>query len=75
MVAPVMGGGALEEGDAPTEVDRDEAEDKDEDSVGDGLEKAFTKKLAIAACIPWWALTSERDLHHAKRFGSQMRYV
>jgi hypothetical protein len=57
MAAPVMGDGAPAEEDAPTEDDRDEAEDEVEDSVGDGPEKTPTQIIAIAACMPWWALT------------------
>jgi hypothetical protein len=52
MAAPVMGDGALAEGDALTEDDRDEAEGEVEDSVGDGSEKT-PKKIAMVACILW----------------------
>jgi hypothetical protein len=44
MAAPMMGDGALAEGDAPTEVNLDEAENKVEDSVGDAPEKTPPKK-------------------------------
>jgi len=47
-----MGDGAPAEGDAPTEDDRDEAEDEVEDSVGYAPEKTPKQKNAIAACIP-----------------------
>jgi hypothetical protein len=53
MAAPVMGDRAPAEGDAPTEDDRDEAEDEVEDSVGYGPEKTPKQKNAIAACIPF----------------------
>jgi hypothetical protein len=42
MVATVMGGGAPEEGSAPTEDQRDEAEDGGEDFVRGGREKTPT---------------------------------
>jgi hypothetical protein len=50
--APVMGDGAPAEGDAPTENDRDEAEDEVEDSAG-MVRRRHHKKIAIAVCIPW----------------------
>ena len=51
MAAPVMGDGALVEGDAPTEDNCDEEEDEVEDFVWGGSEKT-SKKNEIAACIP-----------------------
>jgi hypothetical protein len=52
MAEPVMGDSAPAEGDAPTEDDRDEADDELGDLVWGGSEKT-PKKNAIAACIPW----------------------
>jgi hypothetical protein len=53
MAAPLMGDGAPAEVDAPKEDGSYKADDEVENSVGDGPEKTLTKKIAIAACIPW----------------------
>jgi hypothetical protein len=53
MAEPVMGGGAPEEDSAPTEDQRDEAEDEGEDFVRGGQEKTPTHKNEIATCAPW----------------------
>jgi hypothetical protein len=44
IAAPLMGGGAPAEGSAPTEDQRDEAEDGGEDFARGGQEKTLTKK-------------------------------
>jgi hypothetical protein len=50
MSAPVMGGGAPAEDSAPTEAQRDEAEDGGEDFVQGGQVKTPTQKNEIATC-------------------------
>jgi hypothetical protein len=53
MAAQVMVGGAPAEDSAPTEDQRDEAEDGGGDFVRGGQEKTPTHKNAIATCAPW----------------------
>jgi hypothetical protein len=48
--APVMGDGAPAEGDAPTEDDRDEADEKIKISFG-VAQRRHPTKIEIAACI------------------------
>jgi hypothetical protein len=52
MAAPVMGGGAPAGDLAPTEDQRDEAEDRGEDFVRSGQEETPTQKNAIVKGAP-----------------------
>jgi hypothetical protein len=68
MAAPVMGGGAPAEDSAPTEDQRDEAEDGDEDFVRGGQEKAPTKinrnshvRTVVRAGTPIATVTKEKE--------------
>jgi hypothetical protein len=53
MAETVQGGGTPAEDSAPTQNQRDEAEDGGKDFVRGGQEKTPTQKNAIVTCAPW----------------------